>query len=191
MDFSAPAQRGLRLFLGRANCVRCHNGPSFSDGTFHNTGLASAQEEDLSGTPSRPGSTRLSPAILALTRHSSDELELLARARRARGEFKTPTLRNIAETAPYMHDGRFGTLRQVLAYYSTLDRASFEAFGVINPIRPLHLSEAEADDLIEFLKALTGTLTEPRWGDATRSNRLTRETERRRSLRTVEPGETQ
>jgi cytochrome c peroxidase len=163
VDFAASAQRGLRLFLGRANCIRCHNGPAFSDGTFHNTGLASAQDEDMIGTLLRPASTRPSPAILALTRHSPDELELLARGRRARGEFKTPTLRNIAETAPYMHDGRFSTLREVLAYYSTLEAASFEAFRVTAPIQPQHLSQPEADDVIEFLKALTGTLAEPRW----------------------------
>lgn len=162
-DFSVSAQRGLKLFLGRANCVRCHNGPAFSDGAFHNTGLASAQEEQLSPPSLRSPTNGLSSAVLALSRHSPDELERLARDRLARGEFKTPTLRNIAETAPYMHDGRFSTIREVLTYYSTLEGASFEAFGVTAAIQPLHLTEPEVDDLSEFLKALTGTLADSRW----------------------------
>ncbi len=163
-DFSLAAQQGLKLFIGRAGCIRCHKGPSFSDGEFHNTGLASAEEERSFGGVSGETGTRSSPAVQALSRHSPDERERLARGRRTRGEFKTPTLRNIAETGPYMHDGRFATLREVLTYYSTLSDASFDQFGVKPPIQPLHLSEGELDDLVEFLKSLTGSLADRRWG---------------------------
>jgi cytochrome c peroxidase len=162
-EFSLAAQRGLKLFIGRSGCVRCHKGPSFSDGEFHNTGLARSQDEAMLGPASATVRKESSPAMLALNGHSAEELGQLARGRRSRGEFKTPTLRNIAETAPYMHDGRFSTLREVVTYYSTLEGASFAAFGVTPPIRPLRLSEREIDDLVAFLKSLTGSLADPRW----------------------------
>lgn len=162
-DFPPRAQRGLALFIGRAGCVRCHNGPSFTDGQFHNTGLASREEALILGAPPLPPHAVIAPEMLLPTRHRPADLERVARERRARGEFKTPTLRNVRETAPYMHDGRFANLDDVLAYYSTLENASFHEFGTIPPIRPLRLSQNERDDLIAFLESLTGSLSEPRW----------------------------
>ncbi len=124
------AQRGLSVFKGKGRCIQCHNGSNFTDNRFHNTGVPQVgpQKEDL--------------GRYYVTRHDHDK-----------GAFKTPTLRSITETAPYMHDGAFQTLEEVIDFYN--------AGGTANPqlstlIKPLGLSSQEKTDLIEFLKALTG-----------------------------------
>jgi cytochrome c peroxidase len=70
------------------------------------------------------------------------------------GQFRTPSLRNVALTAPYMHDGRYATLREVVRHYSELDMERIHADGE-RLLRPLKLSEAEIDDLVAFLESLT------------------------------------
>ncbi len=128
------ASRGERLFRGKAGCVACHSGPLFSDEEFHNTGVAWRD-----GTLRDEGRARK-------THRSQD-----------RGAFKTPTLREIDRTAPYMHDGSFGTLAQVVDYYSGGGVKTPEIDG---RIRPLHLSVSEKQDLVAFLKSLTGHIQE-------------------------------
>ncbi len=123
---SAEAQRGFTLFLGKANCTACHVGPNFTDETFHNTGIAQG-----SGDVGR----------FAITGVESD-----------RGAFKTPSLREVERTAPYMHDGSLATLEEVIEFY---DRG-----GTPNPhldpeIRPLRLTEEEKRSLQAFLRALS------------------------------------
>lgn len=122
---SEAAQRGRKLFFGKANCSACHAGPNFSDGGFHNVGVGIDDEEPDVG------------------RHSVSSLE------GDRGSFKTPSLRDIARTAPYMHDGRFATLEEVVDYY--------DKGGTANPqldeeIFKLDLTEQEKADLVAFLK---------------------------------------
>lgn len=124
---SAPAQRGMRLFLGRANCFACHSGANFTDERFHNTGVGLG-----SGDPGR----------FAVTGDSADL-----------GAFKTPTLRDVARTAPYMHDGSLSTLLQVIEFY---DRGGRAAAGLDPEIKPLGLSRSEKLDVVRFLEALTG-----------------------------------
>ena len=70
------------------------------------------------------------------------------------GQFKTPSLRNVALTAPYMHDGRYASLREVMRHYSELDMERIHTHGE-QLLRPLHLSEAQIDDLVAFLETLT------------------------------------
>jgi cytochrome c peroxidase len=129
---SAAAQRGEALFRApRLACASCHAPPLFTDGAFHNIGL------DPVGVVSDSGRA-------AVTGLSADV-----------GRFKTPTLRNIAATGPYMHDGRFVTLGQVAAHY--------DGGGTAHPvkdarIRPLGLSGTERADLTAFLEALTDTI---------------------------------
>lgn len=126
---SPAAQRGEILFRSsRLGCASCHTPPLFSDGQFHNTGLYEAGAEADSGRAKVTGSS-----------------EDLAR-------FKTPTLRNIAVTFPYMHDGRFNTIEEVLAHYNQ--------GGTMHPvkdgrIRPLALTPDERADLTAFLESLT------------------------------------
>jgi cytochrome c peroxidase len=123
---SETAIRGLRLFRGRANCSACHSGPNFSDEEFHNTGV-SWGSADL-------GRYRV-------TRRAQD-----------RGAFKTPTLRQLRFTAPYMHDGSFQLLEAVVDFYN--------AGGKSNPyrdleLRRLELTAMEKGDLIAFLQSLS------------------------------------
>ena len=135
---SPSARRGLALFTGRANCVNCHVGPNFTDEEFHNTGVSSRSPRYAAGEDS--GRARITGR--------ADDV----------GAFKTPTLRDVAVTAPYMHDGSIATLEEVVALY---DRG-----GITNPhldaeIKPLALTGEQQQDLVAFLKALTGT-TSPR-----------------------------
>lgn len=122
-----PAQlRGQALFTGKANCAACHTPPLFTDGKFHNNGL-----DVVVADPGRAGVTGL-PADA--------------------GKFKTPTLRNVSVTQPYMHDGRFDELREVIGHYN--------AGGHPHPARdarvhPLNLTYEETEDLLAFLQSLT------------------------------------
>ncbi len=125
------AVRGLRLFNGKARCRTCHGGPMFSDQGFHNLGV---------------GMDRPDPDIgrEAVTKDPKD-----------RGRFKTPTLRNVALTWPYMHDGSVRTLADVVELY--------DAGGVKNPtldilITELDLTNDEQTDLVAFMEALTGSM---------------------------------
>ena len=125
------ALRGLELFRGKARCILCHNGPNLTDNKFHNLGVP-----------------QVGPLKEDLGRY------MVTRAQKDKGAFKTPTLRSIVETAPYMHDGVFKTLEEVIDF--------FDAGGGANPnlsplMKPLGLSGEEKADLLEFLKALTGT----------------------------------
>lgn len=128
---SAEAIRGLRIFNGKAKCKTCHGGPMLSDQGFHNIGV---------------GMDRPRPDIgrEAVTNEPKD-----------RGRFKTPTLRNVALTWPYMHDGSETTLTDVVAFYNRggLPNPNLDIF-----VMPLELTGDEQKDLVAFLEALTGSL---------------------------------
>lgn len=129
---SASARRGMALFFDKAECSLCHVGENFSDELYYNIGIGFPSEAPDVG---REG-------------HTGNEKE--------RGAFRTPTLRNIAETAPYMHDGSLRTLREVVEHYNK--------GGSPNPwqsdrIRPLKLTSEEIDDLVRFMEeGLQGTV---------------------------------
>jgi cytochrome c peroxidase len=131
---SESARRGLALFQGKAGCGQCHSGPNLTDEQFHNTGIAW-----------RTGALN-DEGRAAVTHLSTD-----------RGAFKTPTLREITRTAPYMHDGSLATLHEVIDFY---DEGGTTNPGLDSQVRPLHLSPADKRDLIEFLYALTGHIEE-------------------------------
>lgn len=126
---SESAKRGIALFRGKARCSMCHIGTNFTDEKFHNLGAGE-------------GAGRTDPGRASVTQDSADF-----------GTFKTPTLRNVTLTAPYMHDGSLATLEEVIAFYNL--------GGRLNPnldkeIKPLELTEREQADLLAFLKSLTG-----------------------------------
>jgi cytochrome c peroxidase len=126
---SPLARQGLALFNGRARCSACHVGPTFADGDFHNTGVAW-----------HAGAWR-DVGRAAVTGRAED-----------RGAFKTPTLRNVTRTAPFMHDGSIATLEDVIDFYDRGGRPN----PTIDPmIRPLRLTAEERQALLEFLRALT------------------------------------
>ncbi len=131
---SPEEQLGLRVFRVKGNCVACHVGPNFTDERFHNTGIAWRDGEYTD------------QGRASVTGRPED-----------RGAFKTPTLREIGRTAPYMHDGSIATLEEVIEHY---DRG-----GAANPlldseIRPLHLTAGEKSALAAFLRALSGEISE-------------------------------
>lgn len=129
---SAGAIRGEALFFSeRTKCHVCHSGPNLTDELFHNTGAGmEGPEPDL--------------GRYLITGRDED-----------RGAFKTPTLRNVARTTPYMHNGQFGTLREVVDWF---DRGGYRHADLDRAIQPLNLTRDEKRDLIAFLEALTGPL---------------------------------
>ena len=131
----SPRERaGLDLFRGKANCVACHVGPNFTDEQFHNTGIA-WRDRDFRDD-----------GRFAVTRREQDH-----------GAFKTPTLRETARTAPYMHDWSVSSLEDVVEYYSGGGRPNP---ALDQAIRRLNLSADEKQALVSFLRALTGEIRE-------------------------------
>jgi cytochrome c peroxidase len=163
----APAQRGLALFVGRAQCTLCHHGPLLSDREFHNVGLGPSPElpvdrgrwdgvERVLADPFNGQGAYSDAAGHAV----NDRVRYVVQKPNNLGEFKTPTLRHVGETAPYMHDGRFATLEDVLRFYSDLpDRPALGHRE--ESLRPLALSAAEIAELGAFLRALSGPPPSP------------------------------
>jgi len=157
---------GLRLFIGKASCINCHNGPQFTDNHFHNTGVAS------STAPMPADSGRASGVHQALasefnctSRHSdarAEECEELSFAVTEGEEllraYKTPSLRNVAERAPYMHAGQLASLADVVAHYDAAPRAPFGH----SELQPLRLGARERRQIEAFLRTLSGPLVAPR-----------------------------
>ena len=157
------AVRGMILFRGKANCIACHNGPNFTDSSFYNVGLAhnpilddEAHQKVLKFDAKRTKnadweSITTDPGRYLITHEATDW-----------GRFKTPTLRNLADTAPYMHDGRYWTLDEVIDHY---DRGGDNARNQDPRIKPLGLSNEEKQDLKAFLASLRGPLPDIRMED--------------------------
>ena len=127
---SPSAIRGLALFTGEANCANCHDGPNFTDDSFHNIGVSPVSIDR--GRANIPGSEELV------------------------GAFKTPGLRNIVFSAPYMHDGSESTLEDVINYYN---KGGTHKKSLSSLIKPLNLNSIEIADLVAFLGALTSPVT--------------------------------
>ena len=140
------AKEGLRLFEDKARCYTCHGGDFFTDESFHNTGVSWRD-----GRLADEGRARFTGKRYHM------------------GAFKTPTLREIANTAPYMHDGSIATLEEVVDHYAAGGRLDHP-----NKTRILHrfsLTDMDRRDLVEFLKSLTDEemLHDPRWSDPWRT----------------------
>lgn len=153
---SEPAQRGWTLWNGKARCNTCHPfgdaTPNFSDNKFHNIGVA-AKGRDFAGI-ARKAAAIADPAQLAF---HPDFTELgrfvVTRQPKDIGSFKTPGMRDIALTAPYMHDGSEATLLDVVNFY---DRGGEPNPYLDGGIVPLKLTEQEKTDLVAFMESLTG-----------------------------------
>jgi len=137
---SPEAQAGLTIFRGKARCVFCHREPLFTDESFHNTGVAwrATAEPNQAGSFQDVGRVEFS------------------RNERDRGAFKAPTLREVARTAPYMHDGSLATLNDVIDFY---DGGGRQNPNLTQIIRPIGLSAVEKNNLIAFLQSLSGTVS--------------------------------
>lgn len=164
-SLSAAAVRGARLFVGRASCNECHFGPNFTDGRFHNTGVPQVGAAVPASDDGRMAGIAqvLANPFNAAGPYSdaADGAKLAAlsagTAREAeRGAFKTPGLRGVARTAPYMHTGAFATLRDVVLFYR--DGGGGSGFSGTKDVamQPLALSDRDVDDLVAFLESLSG-----------------------------------
>lgn len=157
---------GLRLFIGKAQCVSCHNGPLFTNHEFHNTGILSAagqlpsmgrydgirtaREDEFNCLGEFSDATPQQCTELRFARDSNDLV----------GAHKTPTLRNITLTAPYMHTGQMADLRTVLEHYNEAPVSMLSH----NEAKPLGLRAVELRQLEAFLQTLTAPLaTDPVW----------------------------
>jgi len=163
--YPLAAQRGLRWFVGEGRCSTCHVGPLFSNGEFADIGLPFFVRPGVVDPGRHGGLTALRASAYNLLSSWSDANDADAALKtrhvvaqhRNFGEFKVPSLRNVAQTAPYMHDGQLATLEQVALHYSELDLERLHADGD-QILRPLRLQERERADLVAFLR----TLTDPR-----------------------------
>lgn len=128
---SKSAIRGFKIFEGKAECVECHSGFNFTDDEFHNIGLKSYAKSRDMGRYDITGNFR------------------------DKGAFKTPTLRNVVNTAPYMHDGSIQTIDQVIDFYN---EGGIKNENIDEDMKKLNLTQNEKSDLIAFLKTLSGNV---------------------------------
>jgi cytochrome c peroxidase len=155
---SADEVAGLRLFVGKASCVNCHNGPLLTNNEFHNTGVPVR-----TGLPAEKGRLAGADAVLrdefncrsrwSDSRSKCAELEFLITGDHVlERAFKVPSLRNVAERAPYMHAGQFSTLSAVVDHYNRAPKAP----AGHSELEPLRLSAQERRQIEAFLRSLTG-----------------------------------
>jgi len=131
---TAVEKSGLDLFRGKGRCGRCHRGGNFTDDQFHNTGVGWQKGKFVD------------EGRFTVSGDSDDH-----------GAFKTPTLREIARTAPYMHDGSIATLEDVVEFYAQGGRANPE---LDQRMRPIQFTPEEKQALVAFLKTLSGRVSE-------------------------------
>ena len=161
--YPAAALRGLKLFVGRGNCTACHTGPAFTNGEFHDTGVPFFLPGGGVDAGRHAGIRKLLANPYNLLGAHSDDPQGASDVRtrhvdaqhRNFGEFKTPSLRNVARTAPYMHNGSLPTLEAVVRHYSELSADRVHQDGESLLLRPLRLKDGEVADLVAFLESLT------------------------------------
>ncbi len=134
---SAKAKRGFKVFEGKGRCAKCHSGFNFADDGFHNIGLKS---KDI-------GRFSVKPVDIS------------------KGAFKTPSLRNITETAPYMHNGAYATLEEVIEHYV---RGGDDKSNISPNFKRVNLTKSEKVELLVFLKTLTSPPLEMTYPDMPR-----------------------
>lgn len=159
--YPAPAKRGLKLFVGSGRCDLCHFGANFTNGEFHDIGLPHFLEPGRVDKGRYGGIQLLRKSRFNLLGPFNDD-KLRATAGFTRhvqltprnwGEFRVPSLREVARTAPYMHDGSKATLEDVVNHYSDIPEERLHQDGE-KLLKPLNLSDAEKADLVAFLKTL-------------------------------------
>ena len=153
---SESAVRGMALFKGKARCLICHNGPNFTDSLFHNLGVPVAP---LVAHPLVQASIRFDAKRMNVTDYAQVKEDLgrylVTKEEKDKGAFKTPTLRNVAQRDPYMHNGAFQSLEEIIDFYN---RGGGAVAGKSPLIQPLALTAQEKRDLLAFLQALTGEI---------------------------------
>jgi cytochrome c peroxidase len=161
-DYPAAAQRGLKIFIGKGNCSTSQFGPHFTNGEFADTGIPffiapgkvdAGRLEGLKRLKSSPYNLlgRYNDDSSAKTAVGTKHVEM---QHRNFGEWRVPGLRNVAQTAPYMHNGSLATLRDVVKHYSEMNEERLHADGE-RLLKPLKLSEREVEELVTFLESLS------------------------------------
>jgi cytochrome c peroxidase len=158
---NASEKRGLRLFIGKGDCISCHNGALLTDQHFHNTGVAPRDPRQPDPGRAAAFAKVLADEFNCLGKFSDarpgdcQELQFIAeRDPKMAGAFKTPGLRNVALRPPYMHAGQLGTLAGVIRHYASAPRA---ALGQTER-KPVPFSEQDVADLVSFLGTLSGPI---------------------------------
>jgi cytochrome c peroxidase len=151
---SESEKRGMELFMGKANCVACHNGAAVSDNLLHTTGVPEIEplktESDRIATRHFFATDQKYPNPRSVDRDYGREL--ITKSGSDRGKFKTPSLRELKWTAPYMHNGAFETLEDVIDFYM---KGGGDHPNKDPLLKPFKLSDEEVSDLIAFLEALS------------------------------------
>lgn len=160
---TSEQKKGLLLFFGKANCAACHVPPNFTDSDFHNTGVQNAGFE----TPEKfPHNAEICGGVPKAVDPGRGEVGFLRSSCADLGKFKTPTLRNVELSLPYMHNGKFTTLGEVFSHYEALAKGTVKpVVGTVDPkvaegsivLGADSGSPEDSKNLIEFLKALSGT----------------------------------
>ena len=160
--YSEPAQRGLKIFIGKGGCANCHTGPNFTSGEFFKTGLSRFEPLGQPDPGRRDGARQLLESRYNLLGRFNDDTSgksaahtrALAVSKTAMGDFKVPSLRNLVLTNPYARDGSVDTLAEVVRHYSELDPVRLHAKDG-KPAVPLKLTAREQNDLVVFLESLS------------------------------------
>ena len=163
------ARRGLALFVGRGGCIVCHDGPAFSDSEFHNTGIAPRPGPGELDSGRYGGLERLLANPFRSSGVFSDDpqgaaarrVQSLVTSSESWGEFKTPTLRGVAERGPFMHAGQLASLEEVLQFYSTLEGSDGRSHHQEQILVALRLEPGQISDLLAFLNSLSGAPLDP------------------------------
>ena len=161
-SYPEAAQRGLRIFIGKGNCSTCHFGAHFTNGEFADTGIPFFVAPGRVDPGRSEGLKRLKGSPYNLLGRFNDDgsrstatgTKHVESQHRNFGEWRVPGLRNVAQTAPYMHNGSLATLRDVVRHYSELNEERLHADGE-RVLKSLRLSPAEVDDLLAFLETLS------------------------------------
>jgi cytochrome c peroxidase len=152
---SESAQRGFVLFNGKAKCIRCHHGPMFSDGHFHSVGVP--PNPDVFTNPERHITFRRFFRTIGIGEYATIRFDMgcacVTKDDQQMAHFRTPSLREVSRTAPYMHNGMLATLEEVVSFYN--DGGGKSVRSKEADLRPLGLSAGEQSDLVELLKAFS------------------------------------
>jgi cytochrome c peroxidase len=168
----------MLVFFGRGKCSKCHNAPHFTDSDFHNIGVPNAGFEKAAQFPQNPG---ICKGVAPTVDPGRTEVPALHASCADVGTFRTPTLRNVALSAPYMHNGKFDTLEAAVVHYEDLSQGTVTAVAgeldvdVRKGTILFGAGAGAADDvpsMVEFMKALTGSqLRGPKGGVAAPSSK--------------------
>jgi len=163
---SVSQKRGLKAFIGKGNCIRCHSGPNFSDGAFHNLGVPQVGGFSNGDDDGRfDGITTLvsgaNAFINSKTVHddsasSTDRVSALSATSSTVGQFKTPTLRSVSQTGPYFHNGTFNSLWDVVNFYNFAGNAGNFPGTKDTILTTRRMTNEEMEDIMNFLNALDG-----------------------------------